>query len=62
MASASIRLQKSNQCRQILSFKPSRKYRFNPGEICSNLGDESGRPLDGANKYTLNFDKGNTPP
>jgi hypothetical protein len=27
-----------------------------------NLGDESGRPLDGANKYTLNFDKGNTPP
>jgi hypothetical protein len=27
-----------------------------------NLGDESGNPLDGANKYTLNFDKGNTPP
>lgn len=27
-----------------------------------NLGDESGRPLDGANKYTLHFDKGATPP
>ena len=23
-----------------------------------NLGDEAGRPLDGANKYTLHFDKG----
>ena len=27
-----------------------------------NLGDESGKPLDGANKYTLHFDKGSTPP
>jgi hypothetical protein len=27
-----------------------------------NLGDESGRPLDGANKYTLHFEKGTTPP
>jgi hypothetical protein len=27
-----------------------------------NLGDESGRPLDGANKYALHFDKGNAPP
>ena len=27
-----------------------------------NLGDETGRPLDGANKYTLHFDKGATPP
>jgi hypothetical protein len=27
-----------------------------------NLGDEAGRPLDGANKYTLHFDKGATPP
>jgi hypothetical protein len=27
-----------------------------------NLGDESGKPLDGANKYTLHFDRGNTPP
>lgn len=27
-----------------------------------NLGDESGRPLDGASKYTLHFDKGATPP
>jgi hypothetical protein len=27
-----------------------------------NLADEMGRPLDGANKYTLHFDKGNTPP
>jgi hypothetical protein len=27
-----------------------------------NLGDEAGRPLDGGNKYTLHFDKGNTPP
>jgi hypothetical protein len=27
-----------------------------------NLGDESGKPLDGANKYTLHFDKGDTPP
>jgi hypothetical protein len=27
-----------------------------------NLGDESGRPLDGANKYTLHFEKGATPP
>jgi hypothetical protein len=27
-----------------------------------NLGDEAGRPLDGANKYTINFDKGATPP
>jgi hypothetical protein len=27
-----------------------------------NLADESGRPLDGANKYTLHFDKGDTPP
>src|SRR6516164_8443253 len=28
----------------------------------SNLGDESGKPLDGAHKYTLHFDKGQTPP
>jgi hypothetical protein len=28
----------------------------------TNLGDESGKPLDGANKYTLHFDKGETPP
>jgi hypothetical protein len=27
-----------------------------------NLVDETGRPLDGANKYTLHFDKGATPP
>ena len=27
-----------------------------------NLADESGRPLDGANGYTLHFDKGNLPP
>jgi hypothetical protein len=27
-----------------------------------NLGDEEGRPLDGANKYTLHFEKGATPP
>jgi hypothetical protein len=27
-----------------------------------NLADEGGRPLDGANKYTLHFDKGETPP
>jgi hypothetical protein len=27
-----------------------------------NLGDESGKPLDGANKYTISFEKGATPP
>jgi hypothetical protein len=27
-----------------------------------NLGDESGQPLDGANRYVLHFDKGATPP
>jgi hypothetical protein len=27
-----------------------------------NLADESGKPLDGANKYTLHFEKGGTPP
>jgi hypothetical protein len=27
-----------------------------------NLADESGRPLDGSNKYTLHFEKGDTPP
>jgi hypothetical protein len=27
-----------------------------------NLGDESGKLLDGANKYTVHFDKGATPP
>jgi hypothetical protein len=27
-----------------------------------NLADETGKPLDGANKYTLHFDKGVTPP
>ncbi len=27
-----------------------------------NLGDESGKPLDGANKYTIHFDKGTMPP
>jgi hypothetical protein len=27
-----------------------------------NLADETGRPLDGANQYTLHFDKGETPP
>jgi hypothetical protein len=27
-----------------------------------NLSDDSGKPLDGANKYTLHFDKGATPP
>jgi hypothetical protein len=27
-----------------------------------NLGDESGKPLDGTNKYTLHFDKGEMPP
>ena len=27
-----------------------------------NLGDESGKPLDGASKYTLHFEKGETPP
>jgi hypothetical protein len=27
-----------------------------------NLGDETGKPLDGANKYTIHFDKGTTPP
>jgi hypothetical protein len=28
----------------------------------TNLGDEAGKPLDGSNKYTLHFDKGDTPP
>jgi hypothetical protein len=27
-----------------------------------NLGDDAGKPLDGANKYTIHFDKGATPP
>jgi hypothetical protein len=27
-----------------------------------NLGDNTGKPLDGASKYTLHFDKGATPP
>ncbi|HET7883972.1 MAG TPA: DUF1254 domain-containing protein [Acetobacteraceae bacterium] len=27
-----------------------------------NLGDEAGKPLDGASKYVLHFDKGATPP
>jgi hypothetical protein len=27
-----------------------------------NLADEAGKPLDGANKYALHFDKGATPP
>ena len=27
-----------------------------------NLGDETGKPLEGANKYTLHFEKGATPP
>jgi hypothetical protein len=27
-----------------------------------NLGDETGKPLDGAYRYTLHFDKGDTPP
>ena len=27
-----------------------------------NLGDETGKPLDGANKYTVHFDKGAMPP
>jgi hypothetical protein len=27
-----------------------------------NLADESGKPLDGTNKYMLHFDKGDTPP
>ena len=27
-----------------------------------NLGDQTGRPLDGANKYTIQFDKGALPP
>ncbi len=27
-----------------------------------NLGDESGKPLDGTNKYVLHFEKGATPP
>jgi hypothetical protein len=27
-----------------------------------NLADEGGKPLDGASKYTLHFDKGNMPP
>ncbi len=27
-----------------------------------NLADESGKPLDGANKYTLHFDRGAMPP
>ncbi len=28
----------------------------------ANLFDDTGRPLDGANKYTIHFDKGATPP
>jgi hypothetical protein len=28
----------------------------------NNLGDETGQPLSGENKYTLHFDKGETPP
>jgi hypothetical protein len=27
-----------------------------------NLGDDTGKPLDGTNKYTIHFDKGATPP
>lgn len=27
-----------------------------------NVFDDSGKPLDGANKYTIHFDKGATPP
>jgi hypothetical protein len=27
-----------------------------------NLGDETGRPLDGSNKYTIHFDKNSMPP
>lgn len=28
----------------------------------SNLADNTGKPLDGANRYTIHFDKNNTPP
>jgi hypothetical protein len=27
-----------------------------------NLGDDSGKPLDGSNRYAIHFEKGNTPP
>src|SRR5262249_46973982 len=27
-----------------------------------NLGDETGKPLDGTNKYTIHFDKSTVPP
>jgi hypothetical protein len=27
-----------------------------------NLADDTGKPLDGANNYTIHFDKGQTPP
>jgi hypothetical protein len=27
-----------------------------------NLADDTGQPLDGANKYTIHFEKGTTPP
>jgi hypothetical protein len=27
-----------------------------------NLGDDTGKPLDGANRYTIHFDKGTAPP
>jgi hypothetical protein len=27
-----------------------------------NIGDETGKPLDGASNYTIHFDKGQTPP
>jgi hypothetical protein len=27
-----------------------------------NLGDDTGKPLEGANNYVLHFDKGETPP
>ena len=27
-----------------------------------NLADDTGKPLDGANKYTIHFDKGRSPP
>jgi uncharacterized protein DUF1214 len=52
----------------ITSSAPS-SHKWAWGRICLktpsyslNLGDETGKPLDGANKYTLHFDKASVPP
>lgn len=61
-SSAPTRRDRSRKCRLRASPSVLKRPQRSLAAEALNLGDETGKPLDGASNYTIRFDNGATPP